>query len=407
MARFFVQLGEAPRAAAQLAMPGGEARFQWRLGFGGAGLVRRDDGARLQGGQQPGLGGRRSQGLHGILARAHGPGGHCERDARRTHRRADLLAQGLRDGHAVARRAERAEQRRRAGIERIGFSVGREQRQRAAQATQAHAQLVHMRVAEVATGDLAGVDDDLLHALAQHGTPCGAEAHGRIQRDGTGLALARALRAGGEQRAALGLAAHVEPEAVARHPVARGGEQRGRVAAQQLDLEFAHRRRGIAGDDAALVEGQLQQRARAPHAAQRATDVGAVAAHQFAALAQQRGQALAHRRAGMQRGLGLRNRGRALAARHVVLEARHRILARGLQRLHPARALAAQAQRHAGRRQPAVGAVEVGGLQAQRARRGAAPGHRRRDGGARLRGHLELQLDLGHRGDLGRDTPCS
>jgi len=109
----------------------------------------------------------------------------------------------------------------------------------------------------------------------------------------------------------------------------------------------------------------------------------------------------------MQRDVGRRHCGRALAARHVVLQARHRILARGLQRLHPARALAAQAQRHPGRRQPAVGAVEIGGLQAQRARRGAAPGHRRRDGGTRLRRHLKLQLDLGHRGDLGRDTPCS
>ena len=46
-----------------------------------------------------------------------------------------------------------------------------------------------------------------------------------------------------------------------------------------------------------------------------------------------------------------------------MLEARHRILAGGLRRLHPARALAAQAQR---------------------ARRGAAPGHGRRDGGARI-----------------------
>ena len=173
----------------------------------------------------------------------------------------------------------------------------------------------------------------------------------------------RALRAGGEQRAALGLCC--ARRARGRGVPSRRRRQRSRVAAQQLDLEFAP---GAEASPATMRPGRrpAPEQRRAPHAAQRAADVGAVAA---APVRRPRPAARRRSPTGVPACSARRRAGtavRALAARHVVLQARHRILARGLQRLHPA-PRPRDRRRSATRPPPiTVGAVEIGGLQAQR-----------------------------------------
>jgi hypothetical protein len=109
---------------------------------------------------------------------------------------------------------------------------------------------------------------------------------------------------------------------------------------------------------------------------------------------QQRQQAVADRRAGVQRRVHRRHRGGA-AARHVVLLAGQAVVAGALQRLHPAPALAAHPQRERGAGEAAVGGVEVGRAQAQRWQRATAA-----DGGLDLGEplgrHLQLQFDFLH-----------
>ncbi|MFO1338746.1 MAG: hypothetical protein U1F53_11020 [Burkholderiaceae bacterium] len=70
--------------------------------------------------------------------------------------------------------------------------------------------------------------------------------------------------------------------------------------------------------------------------------------------------------------------------------------AAGLERLHPARPLAAQAQRDAGPSERAVGRVEVDRLQVLAPRRGRL--HGRAHGRRTLGRHLELQLGFEHGG---------
>ena len=75
--------------------------------------------------------------------------------------------------------------------------------------------------------------------------------------------------------AALGLARHVEPQAVAQHQLAGDSGDGGRPARHEFDLQFVQRHVPITGDDAAAVVGQLDgagARANGPGAP---PDVGA------------------------------------------------------------------------------------------------------------------------------------
>ena len=80
---------------------------------------------------------------------------------------------------------------------------------------------------------------------------------------------------------------------------------------------------------------------------------------------------------------------------HFVLEAMHGALAGGLERLRPAPPLLPQAQRHSVARQPAIGGVEVAGLQAHRlgAMRAQRAAQRRQ---GRI-GHSKLEFKFAHR----------
>ena len=191
--------------------------------------------------------------------------------------------------------------------------------------------------------------------------------------------------------AALGLGAHVQPQAVALHPAFCQPQQRLRRPGDELEFDLAHRLPQPGGRDVAAVESQLHGRAAGAHAPQQALDVGAVALLQRRAVGQQRGQLRPHRGAGVPRGVGLR--AAALRRqRHFVLQPLHQAVAAALERLHPARAFLAQAQRQAGRGQALVGGVQVDGLQPHAARAGG--GHGLAHGGTRGGGHLELQLDF-------------
>ena len=243
-----------------------------------------------------GLGGRRSQGPAGSLLRARRRARRRELRRRHASPAPDLLAQRLRDGHAVARPPDGSA----AAAPAIEHRVHRrpEQRQRAAQTTQTRAAGA-CSSPEVAAGDLAGVDDDLLHAFAQRGASC-ARRRTHVHPAPPAPALrSLALRAGGEAACRARPTAHVEPEAVAYHHVARGGSSAA-GSPRSSSISSSHTGAGIASDDAALVEGQLQQRAGRCSAARRAADVGAVAADASSGP-RPLARPLARRRAGMQR----------------------------------------------------------------------------------------------------------
>ena len=176
----------------------------------------------------------------------------------------------------------------------------------------------------------------------------------------------------------------------------------GEPLISSISSSHTGRRRG-ARHDLAVVECQLDDTLRRAQAAAAPADVGAVQALQRRrpGLAQHREQALAGGRAGMQRriGRGVGRAGRRQA--HVVLGAREAVGAVGLQRLHPAPALAPHAQGDAGAGQRAIGRVEVRRLQALPLRRhGLAAGDFGIDGIPACRRHLQLQLDLVHDPDL-------
>ncbi len=194
------------------------------------------------------------------------------------------------------------------------------------------------------------------------------------------------------------LAAHIQAQLETRHP-ARGQVEQGlRRALHQLELDLAHRQTQRAGTDLAFVQRQLDQRALVAHAAPGALHGGGVMLAQRGVAGAR--QHLAQARAGLaavvagdvqhRRGMGRQ--------RHVVFQALQRHAALGLEGLHPALAFLAQAQRHAGAGQVALGGFHVAG--GQRQAPGAGRGHAAAQCRQTRRGDAELQLDLmRHAGD--------
>ncbi|MNU90738.1 hypothetical protein D3C71_806130 [compost metagenome] len=218
-----------------------------------------------------------------------------------------------------------------------------------------------------------------------------------------GLHGGHRLLLGQQAHAALGLRDGAEPQAVLLRPAPRERHEPLHVAALEFELQLAHGRGALRGrarvrDDLADVQRHLDHGAgRAAHAqvAREPHDVGRLALDQRHRAAvgrlQQAGQPLADGRAGVARGVD-GGRGGAGAQVDVVLEPVQRVVAGGLDGLHPAPALLAQPQHHAVGHEALVGGVEIAGLQA-RAHDGAAPqcGF---DGLQAAGGNTELELDF-------------
>ncbi len=260
------------------------------------------------------------------------------------------------------------------------LDAGAEFAQRRAQTAQAHAQLVHMfRVRGLPVGHHGHVRQHLPEAGPHHRRQALALRHPRPDFRRLGP-CSRHGRRDGQRVAALGLAAHVQPQAMPLHPARRDQQQRLGRAAQQFQFELRDRHRarpvGASRDDPAFVERQLDGRGHACmpdlHHAPGAADVGGEALDQLAFVgpegSPQRG---AGRRAVVARQVDRDRSGcSGDVEHHLVLEALHQPVALALECLHPtAAALSTQTQRQPGRRQAAVRRVEVARLQAHRARR--------------------------------------
>ncbi len=285
-----------------------------------------------------------------------------------------------------------------------GAGQGTEIAQRTTQPPQSDPALVQVFGRGGAGRQFAGVGQHLFERIAQHRAQGLSASHGRMQERPRGLDRRHRVQGTCQPVAAFGLAAHVQPQVVPRHPPCRQCRQRGRRTAQQFEFQLQHRLDPTRALHLALVERDFDQRPVAgADLAPGAADVGGEDFGQFAggASPQHLAQGGARRGAVMPRQVE-RRRSSSRRHGHFLLAALHDPVATRLDGLCPLPAVPTQPQRQAGRRQPAVGRVEVARLQPLRGRRGGR--HRAPHTRFALARHLELQLDFRHGCGL---VPCS
>jgi hypothetical protein len=224
---------------------------------------------------------------------------------------------------------------------------------------------------ESRTSNLRGVAKHLIERVGKHRAQRIGCVHLRIECNGPGLARRTGIDGARETLAALGLAAHVEPQAVTRDPAPGEVDQRERRSTNELELELAHRLASIARADRALVECQLDGCAALAHAARRAAHIGAepLDPRHRGRIAEHNKQTLEGWRARMPLHVERWLAPAGTLDHDFVLEPVHRLRRAGLERLHPARALSAQPQGDAGGREGPIGRIEVHRLQPHAARR--------------------------------------
>ena len=288
---------------------------------------------------------------------------------------ARLIGTDLHIAHLAQLRKRRLQ--RSAVVCPVGAALGRQRRQLAqghAQAAHGHARLVHVFGLAHASAQSLQVGHQLVQAIAQRRRLHGPASIARFRLlrgiatpiQGLGFHHRPGRRAKHQLLAALGLAACVQPQAVARHPVHGHRAQVGQLPADQLHLQLMHGQTGgltvrLSRHDLSAVQRQLDLAVALLQALHHARDLGAVRRQQRC-VADRPSQQLAHGRVGMPAPVGLRH-GIALrgAQVHVVLQPHDgpTLQVDGLGRLHPAIALAPHAQRSLAGRQAAIGRVEV------------------------------------------------
>jgi len=185
---------------------------------------------------------------------------------------------------------------------------------------------MHVLVPIAARRHLAHVGRDLIEARQQHtpqrlihrhriGLRPRLLARFRIQQPHLRrLALRRHRLATRQHVAALGLAAGVQPQSVAQHPLLRGCDHRQGRAAHQLDFQLTHRLSPIAREDRALVECEFHHTQAGAQLAAAAADVGAELQCQWrpASFGKQGQQALSNLQTGLRSQYGDNEEGNQL-----------------------------------------------------------------------------------------------
>ena len=162
-------------------------------------------------------------------------------------RRAGLAQRGQQRGGqrvAVARHAELAEQRRQPLVPAPGRCASSSRRRSAApNAAGAGRRAAGARARRCSWPSATSLALGRICCRQFATTACSAASAliSRVSRTRARLDGRAERRVARQAVAALGLAAHVEPQAVAAHPAARDVDHRVRPAAHELDLEFAHR----------------------------------------------------------------------------------------------------------------------------------------------------------------------